>query len=289
MVDVRLPDGSRVNAVIAPVAVDGPLLSIRRFAKDPLKASDLVATKALTQPMISLLEACVRARLNILIAGGAGSGKTTLLNILSAFIPSDERIVTIEDTAELQLQQEHVARMESRPPNLEGEGAIDQRQLLINSLRMRPDRIILGEVRGEEALDMLQAMNTGHDGSLATIHANSPVDAVSRMELMVGLANSNISGALIRKHIASAIDLFIQLERLSDGSRRVTQISESAGLKDGELEIRDLFRFEKFGMDGDGCVRGAFRGMGVKPLFLERLRRSNHAIPEDIFDSVVEV
>lgn len=289
MVDVRLPDGSRVNAVIAPVAVDGPLLSIRRFAKDPLKASDLVATKALTQPMISLLEACVRARLNILIAGGAGSGKTTLLNILSAFIPSGERIVTIEDTAELQLQQEHVARMESRPPNLEGEGAIDQRQLLINSLRMRPDRIILGEVRGEEALDMLQAMNTGHDGSLATIHANSPVDAVARMELMVGLANSNISSALIRKHIASAIDLFIQLERLSDGSRRVTQISESAGLKDGELEIRNLFRFEKFGVDGDGRVRGAFRGMGVKPLFLERLRRSNHAVSEDIFDSVVEV
>lgn len=289
MVDARLPDGSRVNAVIAPVAVDGPLLSIRRFSKDPLLAEDLVAMKTLTQPMMNLLAACVRARLNVLIAGGTGSGKTTMLNILSSCIPADERIVTIEDTAELQLRQEHVARMETRPPNLEGEGAIDQRRLLVNSLRMRPDRIILGEVRGEEAMDMLQAMNTGHDGSLATIHANSGQDAVNRLELMVGLANSNISVASIRKHIAAAIQVFVQLERLSDGTRKVTQISESRGLKDGEIEIQELFVFEKLGVAPSGKVEGRFRGLGVKPQFLDRLRRSNQQMSEADFDSVVEV
>ena len=289
MVDARLPDGSRVNAVIAPVAVDGPLLSIRRFSKDPLLAEHLVAMGALTEPMMTLLAACVRARLNILIAGGTGSGKTTLLNILSTCIPADERIVTIEDTAELQLRQEHVARMETRQPNLEGEGAIDQRGLLINSLRMRPDRIILGEVRGEEAMDMLQAMNTGHDGSLATIHANSGQDAVNRLELMVGLANSNISVASIRKHIAAAINVFVQLERLSDGKRKITQISESRGLKDGEIEIQELFVFEKLGVASGGQVEGRFRGMGVKPKFLDRLRRSNQQIPEQMFDSVIEM
>jgi pilus assembly protein CpaF len=289
MVDARLPDGSRVNAVIAPVAVDGPLLSIRRFSKDPLLKEDLVAMKTLTEPMMSLLAACVRARLNVLIAGGTGSGKTTMLNILSSCIPSDERIVTIEDTAELQLRQEHVARMETRLPNLEGEGAIDQRRLLVNSLRMRPDRIILGEVRGEEAMDMLQAMNTGHDGSLATIHANSGQDAVNRLELMVGLANSNISVASIRKHIAAAIQVFVQLERLSDGTRKVTQISESRGLKDGEVEIQELFVFEKLGVAPSGKVEGRFRGLGVKPRFLDRLRRSNQRISEEEFDSVDEV
>ncbi len=289
MVDARLPDGSRVNAVIAPVAVDGPLLSIRRFSKDPLLAEDLVAMKTLTEPMMNLLAACVRARLNVLIAGGTGSGKTTMLNILSSCIPADERIVTIEDTAELQLRQEHVARMETRLPNLEGEGAIDQRRLLVNSLRMRPDRIILGEVRGEEAMDMLQAMNTGHDGSLATIHANSGQDAVTRLELMVGLGNSNISVASIRKHIAAAIQVFVQLERLSDGTRKVTQISESRGLKDGEIEIQELFVFEKLGVAPSGKVEGRFRGLGVKPRFLDRLRRSNQRVSEEDFDSVVEV
>jgi pilus assembly protein CpaF len=289
MVDTRLPDGSRVNAVIAPVAVDGPLLSIRRFSKDLLTSDDLVEMQALTRPMMDLLAACVHARLNILIAGGTGSGKTTLLNILSTCIPADERIVTIEDTAELQLRQEHVARMETRPPNIEGEGAIDQRRLLINSLRMRPDRIILGEVRGEEALDMLQAMNTGHDGSLATIHANSGTDAVNRLELMVGLANSNISTPSMRKHIAAAIQVFVQLERLSDGTRKITQISESIGLKDGEVEIQELFCFEKLGVRPDGHVEGRFRGLGVKPRFLDRLRRSNQAVGEEVFDSVVEI
>ena len=289
MVDARLPDGSRVNAVIAPVAVDGPLLSIRRFSKDPLLAEDLIAMKGLTEPMMALLAACVRSRLNILIAGGTGSGKTTLLNILSSYIPADERIVTIEDTAELQLRQEHVARMETRPPNLEGEGAIDQRGLLINSLRMRPDRIILGEVRGEEAMDMLQAMNTGHDGSLATIHANSGQDAVNRLELMVGLGNSNISVASIRKHIAAAIQVFVQLERLSDGTRKITQISESRGLKDGEVEIQELFVFEKLGVAPQGRVQGRFRGVGVKPCFLDRLRRGNESISDESFESVVEV
>lgn len=289
MVDTRLPDGSRVNAVIAPVAVDGPLLSIRRFSKDLLTSDDLVAMQALTRPMMDLLAACVHARLNILIAGGTGSGKTTLLNILSTCIPADERIVTIEDTAELQLRQEHVARMETRQPNLEGEGAIDQRHLLINSLRMRPDRIILGEVRGGEALDMLQAMNTGHDGSLATIHANSGTDAVNRLELMVGLANSNISTPSMRKHIVAGIQVFVQLERLSDGTRKITQISESTGLKDGEVGIQELFCFEKLGVRADGHVEGRFRGLGVKPRFLDRLRRSNQAVAEDIFDSVVEI
>ncbi len=288
MVDARLPDGSRVNAVIAPVAVDGPLLSIRKFSKEPLTADNLVSTHSLTQPMMDLLAACVRARLNILIAGGTGSGKTTLLNILSAFVPADERIVTIEDTAELQLRQEHVARMETRPANLEGEGEIKQRHLLVNSLRMRPDRIILGEVRGEEALDMLQAMNTGHDGSLATIHANSGRDAVSRLELMISLANSNISLASMRKHIAAAIQVFVQTERLSDGTRKVTQISEASGIVDGEVDIQELFVFEKLGLE-NGRVKGRFSATGSKPQFLERLHRSNENIPDSVFESVVEV
>jgi pilus assembly protein CpaF len=289
MVDARLPDGSRVNAVIAPVAVDGPLLSIRRFAKEPLQAGDLVKTGAMTQQMMDLLAACVRARLNILVAGGTGTGKTTLLNVLSAFIPADERIVTIEDTAELQLRQEHVARMESRPSNLEGEGAIKERQLLINSLRMRPDRILIGEVRGDEALDMLQAMNTGHDGSLATIHANSCRDAVSRLELMVTLANSNLSLPAIRRQIASAIDLFVQVARLSDGTRRVTEIAEAAGIKDDDVVIRELFVFDHLGVSEDGRVEGCFRATGVKPKFLPKLQRTNRGFTEEFFEAPMEV
>ncbi len=289
MVDARLPDGSRVNAVIAPVAVDGPLLSIRRFAKEPLQADDLVNAGGLSQQMMDLLAACVRARLNILVAGGTGTGKTTLLNVLSAFIPADERIVTIEDTAELQLRQEHVARMESRPSNLEGEGAIKERQLLINSLRMRPDRILIGEVRGDEALDMLQAMNTGHDGSLATIHANSCRDAVSRLELMVTLANSNLSLPAIRRQIASAIDVFVQVSRLSDGTRRVTEIADAAGIKDDEVVIRELFIFEHLGVSESGRVEGHFRPTGIKPKFLRKLQRANRGFTEAFFDSPVEV
>ena len=288
MVDARLPDGSRVNAVIAPVAVDGPLLSIRRFSKDPLQANDLVSMGALTQQMMDLLAACVRARLNILIAGGTGSGKTTLLNVLSAFIPADERIVTIEDTAELQLRQEHVARMESRPSNLEGEGAIQERQLLINSLRMRPDRIIIGEVRGDEALDMLQAMNTGHDGSLATIHANSCRDAVSRLELMVSLANSSLSLPAIRRQIAAAVDVFVHVSRLSDGTRRIAEIAESVGIKDDDVEIHEIFVFDHLGVSEDGRVDGVFRATGIKPQFLPKLKRANRGFSEDMFASLIE-
>jgi pilus assembly protein CpaF len=289
MVDARLPDGSRVNAVIAPVAVDGPLLSIRRFAKEPLQPEDLVRMGGLTQQMMDLLAACVRARLNILVAGGTGTGKTTLLNVLSVFIPADERIVTIEDTAELQLRQEHVARMESRPSNLEGEGAIKERQLLINSLRMRPDRILIGEVRGDEALDMLQAMNTGHDGSLATIHANSCRDAVSRLELMVTLANSNLSLPAIRRQIASAIDVFVQVSRLSDGTRRVTEIAEAAGIKDDDIVIRELFVFEHLGVSEDGRVEGRFRATGVTPKFLPKLQRTNRGFTGELFQAPIEV
>ena len=271
MVDCRLPDGSRVNAVIPPVAVEGPLLSIRKFAKDPLQAEDLVARGALSREMLDLLATAVRERRNVLIVGGTGSGKTTLLNVLSAFIGADERIVTIEDTAELQLRQEHVAKMECRPPNLEGEGSIKERQLVINSLRMRPDRIILGEVRGEEALDMLQAMNTGHDGSLATIHANSCADGVHRLEMMVALGNSNISASSIRQQIASAIDLFVQVARLSDGSRKVVEISESGGIgADGAVELRPVYAFERTGVSEDGRVQGGFKQSSQGPVLRRR-------------------
>ncbi len=285
MVDARLPDGSRVNAVIAPIAVDGPLLSIRRFAKEPLTANDLVTMKSLTPDMLTLLAACVRARLNILVVGATGAGKTTLLNILSAFIPQDERIVTIEDIAELQLHQDHVARMETRPANIEGEGAIRQRHLVINSLRMRPNRIIVGEVRGDEALDMLQAMNTGHDGSLATIHANSCRDAVSRLEMMVGLFNPNVSAQSLRQQIGSAIHLFVQVSRLSDGTRRVTQIAESLGMKGREVELGDLFVFEKLGVAADGTVQGRFRPGGTRPRLLDQLRRASEEVPDSLFEA----
>ena len=271
MVDCRLPDGSRVNAVIPPVAVEGPLLSIRKFSKDPLQADDLVQRGALSQEMLDFLSNAVRDRRNLLIVGGTGSGKTTLLNVLSAYIGADERIVTIEDTAELQLRQEHVAKMECRPPNLEGEGSIEERQLVINSLRMRPDRIILGEVRGEEALDMLQAMNTGHDGSLATIHANSCADGVHRLEMMVALGNSNISASSIRQQIASAIDLFVQVARLGDGSRKVVEISASNGIgADGAVLLDPIFLFERTGVSDGGRVQGRFRSAAEGPLARRR-------------------
>jgi len=289
MVDARLPDGSRVNAVIPPIAIDGPLLSIRRFRADRLQAEELLANLTLTQEMLTLLEACVKARLNIIISGGTGAGKTTLLNVLSTFIPEDERIITIEDAAELQLRQVHVARLETRPPNIEGQGAIRQRQLVINALRMRPDRIIVGEVRGEEALDMLQAMNTGHDGSLTTIHANSPRDAISRLEVMVSLANANISLRAIRQQVASAIDLFIHLARLSDGSRRITHITECVGMEGDQVTLQDIFVFEKTGLGPGGKVLGRFRPTGIRPKFSERLVACGIHLPASIFQTIVEI
>src|SRR5580693_344616 len=267
MVDARLMDGSRVNAIIPPLAVDGPLLSIRRFSQDKLMPPDLVDKKAMTPGMMELLEAAVRAKLNIIIAGGTGAGKTTLLNALSAFISPKERIITIEDAAELQLKQPHVARLETRPANIEGQGSIRQRQLLINSLRMRPDRIVVGEVRGEEALDMLQAMNTGHDGSLTTIHANSPREAVSRMEVMVSMANSGMQMNSIRQQIASSVHLFVQAARLSDGSRRVTGITEVAGMEGSVITLQDIFIMEKLGLNEEGKVLGRFKASGIRPRF----------------------
>jgi pilus assembly protein CpaF len=289
LVDARLPDGSRVNATVPPVAVDGPLLSIRRFGRTPLQAQDLVRSLTLTPGMMSLLEACVRARLNIAISGGTGAGKTTLLNVLSASIPEEERIVTIEDAAELRLHQEHVARMEARPPNIEGSGAIRIRQLVINALRMRPDRIIVGEVRGEEALDMLQAMNTGHDGSLTTIHANSPRDAMGRLEVMVGMANANMSMRSIRQQISSALQLIVQVSRMSDGSRRVTALTECVGMEGDQVTMQDLFVFERTGITQKGRVTGRFRATGIRPRFDERLRAAGIQIPPSVFQTVVEL
>ena len=289
MVDARLPDGSRVNAVIPPVAVDGPLLSIRRFGKDPLQAEDLVKNLTFTEGMLQLFQACVRARLNIIISGGTGAGKTTLLNVLSSYIPEDERIVTIEDAAELQLRQVHVARMETRPPNIEGQGSIKIRQLVINALRMRPDRIIVGEVRGEEALDMLQAMNTGHDGSLTTIHANSPRDAIGRLEVMVGMANSNMGIRAIRQQVASAIDLFVQISRMSDGSRRITHMTECVGMEGDQVTTQEIFLFEKSGIGENGRVKGRFRATGIRPKFYERLVTSGIQLPASMFQTVVEL
>jgi pilus assembly protein CpaF len=289
MVDARLPDGSRVNAVIPPVAVDGPLLSIRRFGRDPLQADDLVKNLSLTEGMLELLHACVKARLNLIITGGTGAGKTTLLNVLSSYIPEDERIVTIEDAAELQIRQTHVARMETRPPNIENQGAIRIRQLVINALRMRPDRIIVGEVRGEEALDMLQAMNTGHDGSLTTIHANSPRDAISRLEVMVGMANANMAVRAIRQQVASAIDLFVQIARLSDGSRRITHMTECVGMENDQVTTQDIFVFEKMGLGENGRVKGRFRATGIRPKFNDRLVASGISLPASIFQTVVEI
>ncbi|MBV9083181.1 MAG: CpaF family protein [Acidobacteriaceae bacterium] len=289
MVDARLPDGSRVNAVIPPLAVDGPLLSIRRFGGDPLQPIDLLRNLSLTEPMLELVKGCVKARLNIIISGGTGAGKTTFLNMLSGFIPSNERIVTIEDAAELQLRQTHVARLETRPANIEGKGAILQRHLLINALRMRPDRIIVGEVRGEEALDMLQAMNTGHDGSLTTIHANSPRDAISRLEVMIGMASSNLSVRSIRQQVASAIDLFVQISRFSDGTRKVTYITECVGMEGDLVTTQDVFVFERTGLTSEGRVTGRFRPTGVRPKFSERLKAAGIELPPHLFQSIVEV
>ncbi len=289
MVDARLPDGSRVNAIIPPLAVDGPLLSIRRFPAERLKAEDLVSLRAITKPMIDFLAHCVRARLNCLISGGTGAGKTTLLNILSGFISERERIATIEDAAELQLRQDHVVRLETRPPNVEGKGAVRQRQLVINALRMRPDRIVVGEVRGEEALDMLQAMNTGHDGSLTTIHANTPRDAISRIETMVAMANMNLPERAVRQQIASAIQIVVQQTRLSDGSRKVTSISEITGMEGDVITMQEIYAFEKVGVTQDGKVMGRFRATGVRPKCCERLKASGIHLPPDMFEGVTEV
>jgi pilus assembly protein CpaF len=289
MVDARLPDGSRVNAVIPPVAVDGPLLSIRRFGRHAMKCEDLVVKGAMTEGMLDLLKGCVKARLNILICGGTGSGKTTLLNAVSSYIPEEERIVTIEDAAELRLQQTHVARMETRPANIEGTGAITIRHLVINSLRMRPDRIIVGEVRSEEALDMLQAMNTGHDGSLTTLHANTPRDGLGRLEVMVGMANANMGIRSIRQQIASAVDLFIQTSRFTDGTRRITHITEVVGMEQDIITLQDIFLFEKTGITETGRIQGRFRATGIRPKFYERLKTSGISLPPQVFQTVVEV
>ena len=289
MVDARLMDGSRVNAIIPPLALDGPLMSIRRFAQDKLTAPDLVDRKAMTPGMMELLEAAVKAKLNIIISGGTGSGKTTLLNALSAFINPKERIVTIEDAAELQLKQPHVARLETRPANLEGNGAVRQRELLVNSLRMRPDRIVVGEVRGGEALDMLQAMNTGHDGSLTTVHANSPRDAVSRLEVMVSMAAGNMQLVSIRQQIAAAVNVLVQPMRLSDGSRRVMSITEVTGMEGDIVTLQDIFVFEKRGLSPEGKVIGRFAATGLRPKFYEKLLAAGIRLRPDLFDEVMEI
>jgi pilus assembly protein CpaF len=289
MVDARLMDGSRVNAIIPPLAVDGPLVSIRRFGTDKLMPQDMVDKQSMTQGMLELLQAAVKARLNIVVSGGTGSGKTTLLNALSAFISPKERVVTIEDAAELQLKQPHLARLETRPPNMEGGGAVRQRELLINALRMRPDRIIVGECRAEEALDMLQAMNTGHDGSMTTVHANSPRDVISRLEVMVTMANSNLNLVSIRHQISSAIDMIVQTSRLSDGTRKVMAITEVGGMEGETVTLQDLFVFEKRGISREGTVQGRFAATGIRPRFSERMTAAGITLSGDLFETVVEV
>ena len=284
MVDARLPDGSRVNAIIPPLAVDGPLVSIRRFGATPLTVQNLLDYKSVTPPMIKVLESLGLAKVNILISGGTGSGKTTMLNLISGFIPGNERIVTIEDAAELQLRQPHGVRLETRPPNIEGKGEVTQRALVRNSLRMRPDRIILGEVRGPEALDMLQAMNTGHEGSLATIHANTPRDALARLENMVGMAGVSLTPRAIRQQIASAITVILQASRLADGTRKVVSMQEITGMEGEVISMQEIFRFEQTGIDADGKVQGHFCATGVRPRFADRLRMFGAAVPEDTFD-----
>jgi pilus assembly protein CpaF len=289
MVDARLKDGSRVNAIIPPLAIDGPILSIRRFGSSPLTAERLLQNKALSHPMLEMLRCAVQARLNIVISGGTGAGKTTLLNMLSSFISDKERIVTIEDSAELQLRQEHVVRLETRPPNVEGKGAIRQRELVINALRMRPDRIVLGEVRGEEAMDMLQAMNTGHEGSITTIHANTPRDGLARMETMCLMGDIRLPEKAIRMQIASAIHLIVQIARMSDGSRRITHISELTGAYSDVISMQDLFVFEKDGIGENGKVKGRFRATGITPKFGEKLKAVGIPLPTGLMDHVMEV
>jgi pilus assembly protein CpaF len=289
MVDARLPDGSRVNVIVPPLAVDGPILSIRRFGRSPLMADDLLRTRMLTQPMLELLAAAVKARLNIIVSGGTGAGKTTILNILSGFISERERIVTIEDSAELQLKQEHVVRLETRPANVEGRGAIKQRDLVINALRMRPDRVILGEVRGEETLDMLQAMNTGHDGSITTCHSNTPRDAISRLETMCLMGETRLSDKTVRQQIASAVHLILQVSRMADGTRRVTHITEITGTSGEVVSMQDIFLFEKRGLDAEGKVRGRFHATGVMPKFAEKLIAAGIPMPAGLLDHTLEI
>jgi pilus assembly protein CpaF len=284
MVDARLGDGSRVNAIIPPLALDGPMLSIRRFAVDPLELNDLISLKTLTPEIGELIQAIVQSRLNILLSGGTGTGKTTLLNVLSRFIPGDERIITIEDSAELQLQQEHVVRLETRPANIEGKGEINQRDLVRNSLRMRPDRIIVGEVRGAEVLDMLQAMNTGHDGSLTTIHANSPREALMRMETLLAMTGLNISVEAVRRYISSALNVIIQLSRLVDGSRKIVSIQEITGMEGNVVTMQEIFSFRQTGLDDKKKVKGIFVATGIKPRFVERFKALNISLPSDLFD-----
>ena len=289
MVDARLPDGSRVNVIVPPLAVDGPIMSIRRFGRSPLKAEDLIRTKMVTPPMLELLGAAVKARLNIVVSGGTGAGKTTLLNVLSGFISPDERIVTIEDSAELQVKQDHVVRLETRPPNVEGKGAVKQRELVINALRMRPDRIILGEVRGEETLDMLQAMNTGHDGSITTIHSNTPRDAIARMETMAMMGEVRLADKAIRAQIASAVHLIVQVSRMSDGTRRVTHITELTGAFSDVVSLQDIFLFEKKGLDANNKVKGRFHATGVVPKFAQKLTEAGIPLSQGILDHSLEI
>ena len=285
MVDARLVDGSRVNAIIPPLAIDGPCLSIRRFGHNRLAAEELISNWSLTPQMLELLRGCVKARLNILISGGTGTGKTTLLNVLSSYISNRERIVTIEDAAELLLNQEHVVRLETRPPNIEGKGIVQQRQLVINALRMRPDRIIVGEVRGEETLDMLQAMNTGHDGSLTTIHANSPRDALSRLETMVAMSNLNLPETAIRRQIAAALDVVVQTSRMSDGTRKIVRIAEITGMEGEVVTMQDIFAFHKKGIRENGEVLGDFLPTGIRPQFSERLLVTGIQLPASMFEA----
>ncbi len=284
MVDARLPDGSRVNAIIPPLALDGPSLSIRRFGTGPIAANQLVVLKSISAEMMEVLASAVKARISIVISGGTGSGKTTLLNILSQYIPNSERLVTIEDAAELRLAQENIVRLETRPPNIEGQGAIRQRQLLINCLRMRPDRIIMGEIRGEEAFDMLQAMNTGHEGSMTTIHANTPRDAISRLESMVAMGNMNMPEKSVRQQIASAITIVIQASRMSDGSRKVTSVSEITGMEENVISMQEIFAFNKKGIGPDGKVIGAFQPTHIRPRFLDKLRVAGIILPPSLFE-----
>jgi len=286
MVDARLQDGSRVNAIIPPLSIDGPVVSIRRFGSDPLKMSSLIEFNALTKDIADMLQMVVTARLNILISGGTGAGKTTLLNALSAYIPENERIVTIEDSAELQLQQPHTVRLETRPPNIEGRGEVTQRDLVKNALRMRPDRIVIGEVRGGEAIDMLQAMNTGHDGSLTTVHANTPRDALARLETMIQMTGMRLSDRAMRQQIASALNLVVQVARMSDGSRRVTSISEVTGMEGETITMQEIFQYERTGVDKEGTVLGRFRPTGIRPRFAERLKACGLQLPRVFFEEM---